>query len=117
MVGNMDKNMRTKPKAGASESKQSGYKISSAGDNIHRYFTEAEPSTYNRKKMQQGICPTEEVRSAKCQICNSHETPWQHIRILLLIIKKTNKQQKLEETLSGLKKKRHKDIIKNFQPA
>lgn len=45
MVGSMDKNMRTKPKAGASESKQSGYKISSAGDNIHRYFTEAESST------------------------------------------------------------------------
>jgi len=45
MVGSMDKNMRTKPKAGASESKQFGYKMSSAGDNIHRYLTEAESST------------------------------------------------------------------------
>lgn len=45
MVGNTDKNTRTKPKADASESKQSGYKISSAGNNINRYFTEAESST------------------------------------------------------------------------
>lgn len=44
MVGTMDKNMRSKPKAGASDSKQSGYKISSAGANIHRYFRETEPS-------------------------------------------------------------------------
>lgn len=45
MVGNLEKNMRSKPKAGASDSKQSGYKISSAGANIHRYFRETEPST------------------------------------------------------------------------
>ena len=45
MVSSMDKNMKTKPKAGASESKQSGYKISSDGDNIPKYFTEAVCST------------------------------------------------------------------------
>lgn len=44
-VGNMDKNMRFKPKAGASDNKQSGYKIGSVGANIHRYFRETEPST------------------------------------------------------------------------
>lgn len=45
MFGNMDKNMKFKPKAGASDNKQSGYKISSAGANIHRYFREIELST------------------------------------------------------------------------
>lgn len=45
MVGNIEKNMRSKAKAGASDSKQSGYKISSAGANIHWYFRETELST------------------------------------------------------------------------
>lgn len=58
MVDSMDKNIRTKSKAGASESNQSGYKNSSAGDNIHRYFTELHKIKQKRQQgMQQGISP------------------------------------------------------------
>lgn len=78
MVDSIDKNIRTKSKAGASESNQSGYKNSSAGHNIHRYFTELHKI---EKKNAAGNAaknlPSEEIRSVKFQICNSQKAPWQ----------------------------------------